>query len=439
MLAILAGKLDPAGGTPLDRSEDALTGAVFGALRHLPYRLVLGQVLAAAGVDVEPEALDDAQVELWPTYPVPHLPPMRVEPDVVVTAGSTVVVFEAKYTSPFTIYPADERTGGEPFHQMAAQYAAVQAATAAKGWPDPIVVAVTVGAIPPTADLAFAARSARLLVSAVDADRFRWLPWHQIARCLQSDGLRTHECRLADDTLRFMDSREVRHVFDHLDLAAYAEVAQAQKTAATRLYPQLRLFFDALTAAVMADGFDHAQPTWKSMQFTGLSTSVAKPSEWARTTVGLAYWSTGLPARAGARPPSLVAAFDFYDPAFEVCLHLPSPTVAAALGKWQPHAAELARELGKLDGYDLVVDSPDPTGPVVTAPTSIISAAWIVDVFGRLSGTTRLRLRQRIPLDNITVEKARDLLLGLRAAIDQCPILWTMTTATGQTEPRPQP
>ncbi len=49
MLAILAGKLDPAAGTVSDRSEDALTDAVFGAIRHLPYRRVLGAVLAAVG------------------------------------------------------------------------------------------------------------------------------------------------------------------------------------------------------------------------------------------------------------------------------------------------------------------------------------------------------------------------------------------------------
>ncbi|MEX5710483.1 hypothetical protein AB1484_19780 [Parafrankia sp. FMc6] len=43
MLAILAGKLDPAGGTPHDRSEDVLTDAVFGAIRHLPYSRCSGR------------------------------------------------------------------------------------------------------------------------------------------------------------------------------------------------------------------------------------------------------------------------------------------------------------------------------------------------------------------------------------------------------------
>ncbi|ABW12102.1 hypothetical protein Franean1_2673 [Parafrankia sp. EAN1pec] len=137
MLAILAGKLDPAAGTASARSEDALTDAVFGAIRHLPYRRVLGTVLAAVDVPVDPETLDRAQVLLWPSYQVPQLPGMRVEPDVVVTAGTTVVVFEAKYTSPFSLYPADEPAGGEPLHQLAAQFAALRAVAAARGWPGP--------------------------------------------------------------------------------------------------------------------------------------------------------------------------------------------------------------------------------------------------------------------------------------------------------------
>ncbi|WP_322755384.1 hypothetical protein [Frankia sp. Cas3] len=46
----MTGALDPAAGTASDRSEDALTDAVCGAIRHLPYRRVLGAVLAAASM-----------------------------------------------------------------------------------------------------------------------------------------------------------------------------------------------------------------------------------------------------------------------------------------------------------------------------------------------------------------------------------------------------
>ncbi len=287
MLAIMAGTLDPAAGTASDRSEDALTDAVFGAIRHLPYRRVLGAVLAAADVPVDPETLDRARVELWPSYQVPHLPGMRVEPDVVVTAGTTVVV------------------------------------------------AVIVGAIRPRADLELAERSVRKLVPEAGERRFRWLPSHQIATCLDTaDGLAPHERRLADDTLRFMQSREVREVFHRPDLAAFEQVAVAQRTAIGQLYPQLRLFFDSFTAALQAERVDYSTPAWKGMQFAGVSTSVSRPTEWARAAVGVAYWPGYWPKRLGtsSKTPSILAFFDFYDPGFEVSLTVPSPNAAVAIG-----------------------------------------------------------------------------------------------------------
>ncbi|MEX5636838.1 hypothetical protein [Parafrankia sp. FMc2] len=437
MLAILAGKLDPSAGTASDRSEDALTDAVFGAIRYLPCRRVLGAVLAAVDVQVDPEVLDRARVDLWPSYQVPQLPGMRVEPDVVVTAGTTVVVFEAKYTSPFSLYPADEPAGGEPLHQLAAQFAALRAVTAARGWPDPVVVAVTVGAVPPTADLELAARSVRQLVPDGGAGRFRWLPWHQIATCLDTaDGLAPHERRLADDALRFMESREVREVFHRLDLAAFDQVAAAQRTAIGQLYPQLRLFFDSFTAALQTERVDYSTPGWKGMQFAGVSTSVSRPAEWARAAVGVAYWPGYWPKRLGtsSKTPSVLAFFDFYDPAFEISLTIPSPNVAVAMERWQPHAAALAHELAALRDYDIVVDNHDPTGPRVQVEAGDLHAAWLIDAFGRLAGSSRLRLRRRTELDALTVQTARDLFLDLCAAAEKCPTLWTMTSASGQTE-----
>ncbi|EFC79702.1 hypothetical protein [Parafrankia sp. EUN1f] len=441
MLAILAGKLDPSAGTASDRSEDALTDAVFGAIRYLPYRRVLGAVLVAVGVQVDPETLDRARVDLWPSYQVPQLPGMRVEPDVVVTVGTTVVVFEAKYTSPFSLYPADEPAGSEPLHQLAAQFAALRAVTAARGWPDPVVVAVTVGAIPPTADLERAERSVRQLVPDAGEGRFRWLPWHRIATCIDTaDGLAPHERRLAGDALRFMESREVREVFQHLDLAAFEQVATAQRTAIGQLYPQLRLFFDSFTAVLQAERIDYSIPTSKGMQFAGVSTSVSRPSEWARASVGVAYWPGRWPKRLGtwSKAPSILAFFDFYDPAFEVSLTIPSPNVVVAMANWQLHAARLAHELTTLHGYDVVVDSPDPTGPRLQIAAAQVHSAWLIDAFSRLSGTSRLRLRRRMRLDALTVQTARDLLLDLCEAAEKCPTLWTMTTASGQTE-RPVP
>ncbi len=92
-----------------DRSEDALTDAVFGAIRHPPYRRVLGAVLAAADAPVDLDTFGEARVELWPSYQLPQLPGMRVEPDVVATAGTAVVVFEVKSPPPSRSTPPSSR------------------------------------------------------------------------------------------------------------------------------------------------------------------------------------------------------------------------------------------------------------------------------------------------------------------------------------------
>lgn len=76
-----------------------------------------------------------------------------------------------------------------------------------------------------------------------------------------------------------MESREVREVFHRLDLAAFEQVAAAQRTAIGQLYPQLRLFFDSFTAALQAERVDYSTPGWKGMQFAGASTSVSRPAE----------------------------------------------------------------------------------------------------------------------------------------------------------------
>jgi hypothetical protein len=102
MLAELHGKFESDDGVPADRSEDLLTDAVFGALRYLRYGLALAKVFRALNVKVTGEDLHGAQVRLWPTIPMPAWPGTLIEPDVLVIAGSAVVVFEAKLFSPFS-------------------------------------------------------------------------------------------------------------------------------------------------------------------------------------------------------------------------------------------------------------------------------------------------------------------------------------------------
>jgi hypothetical protein len=127
MLAELHGKFESDDGVPADRSEDLLTDAVFGALRYLRYGLALAEVFRALNVKVTGEDLHGAQVRLWPTIPMPAWPGTLIEPDVLVIAGSVVVVFEAKLFSPFSFSHDPAQPDAESYHQLAVQYAATKA------------------------------------------------------------------------------------------------------------------------------------------------------------------------------------------------------------------------------------------------------------------------------------------------------------------------
>ncbi|WP_131746913.1 hypothetical protein [Frankia sp. Cppng1_Ct_nod] len=83
--------------------------------------------------------------------------------------------------------------------------------------------------------------------------------------------------------------------------------------------------------------------------------------------------------------------------------------------RWQPHAAALAHELATLHDYDVIVDNPDPTSLRVQVAAGKVHPAWLIDAFGRLAGSSRLRLRRRTDLDALTVQTARDLFLDLCA------------------------
>ncbi len=79
-----------------ERSEDLLTDAVFGALRHLPYDKALSAVLARVGVAVTDDEARDCEVLLWPQIPLSGWRGKVIEPDVIVRVGSRLVVFEAR-------------------------------------------------------------------------------------------------------------------------------------------------------------------------------------------------------------------------------------------------------------------------------------------------------------------------------------------------------
>ena len=91
-------------GKPLGlRAEDALTATVFGMLRYLPPHILRGWLQSAQPVDRAGALMLDAldiEVEFWPSWLDTFRGEGRVEPDVVLTSGTTVYVIEAKLDSP---------------------------------------------------------------------------------------------------------------------------------------------------------------------------------------------------------------------------------------------------------------------------------------------------------------------------------------------------
>lgn len=318
MLAEIHGKLDLDGGVPADRSEDLLTEAVFGSLRYLPYTLALAEILRSVGANVTRLDLVHAQVRLWHAVPMPAWPGKVIEPDVIVIVGTAMVVFEAKLFSPFARYHHPAQPDAVPYHQLAVQYAATKAWAAGLQLHEPIMVAVTADSARPSASLNQAEHDIERLTGRAPPGRVRWLPWHKIAGILDGlKGLRPNERAQVHDLLQLMDRRGVRKVFTGFQMEDYWLVTAAQRVASGRLYPQIRTFFDELTAVLADDGIDWSQPSYKGMWLGGASTSVSKPSDWTRSYAGAPYWPKAWPKRGNAKSAinlALYAIFDFLNP-----------------------------------------------------------------------------------------------------------------------------
>ena len=330
MLAELHGKLDLEGGVAAERSEDLLTDAVFGTLRYLPYDVALAEVLKAVGVKVTKKDLLGAQVHLWPTVPMPAWPGKRIEPDVVVIVGSAVVVFEAKLGSTFSLSHDPGQPDAAPYHQLAIQYAATKAWAAGLRLSEPVMVAVTADAECPSPSLRQAVADIKRLTGTAAPGVVKWLPWRRIAEILDAlERLRPNERAQVDDMLQLMERRGVRRMFTGFPMEDYWLLTAAQRVAADRLYPQIRTFFDELTAVRGADdGVHWSQPGYKGMWLGGPSTAVSKPADWTRSFVGAPYWPAVWPPRGPAKCAvnlALYAIFDFLNPALEVGLSIPGP------------------------------------------------------------------------------------------------------------------
>jgi hypothetical protein len=435
VLAEIHGKFDTSSATPVARSEDLLTDAVFGAVRHLPRSLVLLGLLRLAGCDIAPGRANDAQILFWPTYPMPGAPGVVIEPDVVVIADGKIVVFEAKLFSPFGEYGSLAPDGGQPVHQLAVQYAAVAAYAASYGLPPPIMVAVTAGRSRPSTDLDRAAVDIERLTGCAPATNPVWLPWHHIARLLEAtEGLRTHERALVDDTLALMERRGVRQLFDKVQMDDFWLLTAAQHAAADRLYPKLRSFFDDLTGILDEDGIGWSQASYKGMWLGGASTSVSKPTEWTRSFVGAQYWPKAWPSRGKAGTNlALYCLFDFVDPAVEIGLSIPGPGSAAAQEKWAPYATTLA-DVARDNDLEVRIDVGDIAKPRHSVRSTDVTDEWLTSRYSDLIGTAHFRLCTRLEVQSITVEAARQAIGSLKTTLESAPKVFEMAASTGHVE-----
>jgi hypothetical protein len=441
VLAELHGKLDAEQTDGVDRREDLLTDAVFGAVRYLPPERVLGPLLSAVGVHVARADLKVANVELWRSVSMPGWPGVWIEPDVLVTAGKTVVVFEAKLHSPFSHY--DGPIDVEPFHQLAIQSAAVAAWAAGRRLGPPRVVAVTASPIRPLADLSDAARDAARL-DLGDAVSFDWIPWQRVAQVLTAARvtLRHNEQTLVDDVLAYMDRKGVMRVFEGFRPEDMWLVSAAQRVAADRVYPQIRSFVEDLTALALDDNIGPSQPLWNAI-WVGLGASVSKPVDWTRSWVGAQLWPKQWPKRnkpgAGL---ALHCMFDFVTPGLDVGFIANGPGVAAAQIKWGPHLKALADELraasqvggrpGTGAEWKLAFDTGDPSRPLRTIAVGDIDVDWLQGCVNGMLSTAHLRVYRRFDPLEVTVKEAHEAVLATKELIDACPALWAALRASGQ-------
>ncbi|KGH48639.1 hypothetical protein IN07_01385 [Modestobacter caceresii] len=346
MLAELHGKFDPDRPETADRSEDLLTSAVFGAVRHLP-RAALAALCAAIGLPADAKAARAARILLWPQVPMPKWPGKVIEPDVIVVVGRQPVVFEAKLHSPFGLYLDPNEPSGQPLHQLAVQYAAVSAWAAGERLLPPVVAAVTAPPQRPSIDLARASHDVTRLSRGTSADVFRWLPWWRIAEVL--DGLpelRVHERTLVDDLLRYMEKKGVRRVFTGFQAEDYWLISAAQRVAGDRVYPQVRTFVEDLAAVLDSDQIGWSQPGCRSM-WLPLGASTSKPTDCTRGWLGAQFWPKAWPQRHGRLGSNLAlyVLFDFLNPALEVGLSIPGPGVAAVQPGWPDHLPNLVNAI----------------------------------------------------------------------------------------------
>lgn len=423
MKAEVRGKVDPASTLPGDRMEDTLTDAVFSTLTYLPAEVFAAVLAPLLPASANPVDLTEPLVQFWPSLPT------GTEPDVVVTVDGWMVVFEAKYRSPFSTGP--EATD----HQLVREWADARPVAEAQQLHGPVVVAVTADPAQPP-DIAHVRDCIAALPEFADADlapgeAVRWVSWQQIAAVIESclPTLAPHSQTLVEDLFDFLERRGVRRMFEPFNPEDYWLINSANRVAAKRVFPAIATFADELLSHLdghMAwGGADQGIWNYRSLGRTS-------PSSWPFSYVMLPFWPTDWPPRVGTQA-ALIAMFNLREPRLEVGWLQSAKTISTARTHWGPLAGQLADAFDAFGPDHLVTLASASVGDYANRDefrrADDRDAVWLEANLARY--TTILVVRD-VPIQDVVSTRAvADMLLDTKAAIDAHPAIFESLAAAG--------
>lgn len=316
-----------------DRFEDTLTSAVFGALQYLPRDQLLLPLLRATfpALAWAAEDVREADFEFWPRFDE------ETEPDVVIRAGSRLVVVEAKFGSGFGRAQLRREWDG------AARKADARGRTTVLLW------AVTAVWGDEPAELAALRADLRANGTADAAAKIVHSTWHGIGKAIEAaqGDLDRAAGALARDVLRVMEKRGVRQVFEGIPEEDYWLVASAQRVARKRLYPAISTLGRELRTSLAAHGVGWGVSEDKVVHYHSMSMSY--PGSWARSYLQLPFWPNGWPKdRRGKWWATFYCTFDFLHGDVAVGYMIRPESQSVARTAWEPKLAELTQILTRL-------------------------------------------------------------------------------------------
>jgi len=87
------------------------------------------------------------------------------------------------------------------------------------------------------------------------------------------------------------------------------------------------------------------------------------------------------------------------------------------------------------DGFEMAFDTGDVARPTEVLAVKSVDAAWLGTIASSAVGVSHLRLRLRMDPLTLAIQDARELVGAGRQAVEQCPALWDMLSASGHLAP----